>query len=507
MSEQTGRVTSIGDILAILLKRKWLIVIPWILVSLAAWGGSYLLTPQYESFSIVSIDPNVRLSGELQRMLGIDPNFRMSNSQLQAMLKGLHNEMTSTPYVARLNERLRLGEQPVLVESARKIVQAQRAQGIPVTEELVILTMLQADLQERIGVASAGEDQIRIGAISSSQTEARDIANTIADIFIEERLKQELTSIRSSQDFSDVQLEKYEKQLSDLIGEKTRLERSVMNIQLDDRITSEANRTEVGGELDRTKNDIEDYSRTERAALTAINAVQGLNVTRLALTETTEMTEDREELRKQVSQYGENLTRYVWSDPSMVNARLRQNSLIKNLEVSNKRQVDAQFASYADDIRSHLTTLFNTRLNLEYFYGKKIELETANSALTDRRNAIPDYQAKLDRLNREIAAATELRDKFKQQQESSNISQALAQDLSTSKYRKVEPAKLALAPFSPNRIKVAAMGILLGLVIGGAAAILAELFDHSFRKAEEISDYLGLPVIGVMPKVEALRKT
>ena len=46
----------------------------------------------------------------------------------------------------------------------------------------------------------------------------------------------------------------------------------------------------------------------------------------------------------------------------------------------------------------------------------------------------------------------------------------------------------------------------LGLVIGGAATILVELLDTSFKKVADVEEFLGLPVLGIAPKIEYMSK-
>mgnify|MGYP006305997623 CR=1 FL=1 len=67
-------------------------------------------------------------------------------------------------------------------------------------------------------------------------------------------------------------------------------------------------------------------------------------------------------------------------------------------------------------------------------------------------------------------------------------------------------AKTPMAPFKPKRKQIIALGFLLGLVIGGAAALVVELLDKSFRKIEDVEEALGLPVIGVVPNIDTVRK-
>jgi len=164
--------------------------------------------------------------------------------------------------------------------------------------------------------------------------------------------------------------------------------------------------------------------------------------------------------------------------------------------------VDAQYARFDQTVRKDLADLFNARTRLNYLYSRKPYLESALKDLAPATDLIPELEAQQAQLQRELQVATDIRDRFRRQQESSTISQALLEDRSSSKYRKVEPAKLALAPVSPNRQKILIMGIILGLALGGAVVLLVELMDSSFKKVEDVEEVLGLKVIGISPKVD-----
>jgi len=50
------------------------------------------------------------------------------------------------------------------------------------------------------------------------------------------------------------------------------------------------------------------------------------------------------------------------------------------------------------------------------------------------------------------------------------------------------------------------LGVLIGLLVGGAVALIAELLDISFKKVEDIERVLNLPVVGITPKIEFLKQ-
>jgi succinoglycan biosynthesis transport protein ExoP len=500
MAVESFKTGDIKNILPLIRKRKWLIILPWVLVAALVFGGTFLMTPEYESSTIIAIDPEIKLSTELRNLLGINQGFQGYDNRMDR-LRSIYNEITSTRYMAQLSEKLKLGDDPVLNETAQKVAAAQPN----MTVEQAKLDLLQNRLRDRISVTFAAGDQVRIAVQSASPSQARDIANTLGEIFIDERLKQELTSIRSSQDFSDLQLQRYENLLREKTNQKTELEKEYMNIQLDESVTSESNRSEITAEIDRSNDDIDEFRRQEREVLGDIQQVSDLAVNKLSLNDSEAKQKLASDLKDQLRSIGELMIKYTWSDPQILNFKVRLNSRLNQLEAENRRLVAQQYASANDTTKALLGRLFNLRSELDYLYSKVSYLRAALTELTDKMNLLPEYQARLHRLDEEITTATELRDRFKRQQESSSISQALLQDVSSSKYRVVEAAKLPLAPFKPDRMKIILMGFILGLVIGCAAAVVAELFDTSFKKVEDIESDLGLPVMGVIPKIDALK--
>jgi polysaccharide biosynthesis transport protein len=57
-----------------------------------------------------------------------------------------------------------------------------------------------------------------------------------------------------------------------------------------------------------------------------------------------------------------------------------------------------------------------------------------------------------------------------------------------------------LLPSSPKIITNTALSIVIGLVLAIGAAIVLEMIDRRLRNAGEVSELLGLPVLGVLPK-------
>ncbi len=79
----------ISDLLSVAWRRKWIIIIPTILVTIATLGGSYLLTPVYRAAVIVWVGNTVKLSADIQRMLGNGREVIRSERDMRLELQSL----------------------------------------------------------------------------------------------------------------------------------------------------------------------------------------------------------------------------------------------------------------------------------------------------------------------------------------------------------------------------------------------------------------------------------
>ncbi len=489
----------VTEILAIVWRRKWLIFLPVILVTAVTFAGSYLITPEYESSAILWLGNPVKLSGELQQMLGSGQQGYRSMHDEQLELNSMQNEITSSPFISQLATRLKLDQDPTLEKDARKVLAAQPELAL----DQVKLDILTNKLRDKIVVTYAGKDQIMITVQSTDPFIARDMTQTLSEVFMAEKMKQELGVVRMSQDFSYEQLAKYEKDLNDKIDARTELEKGFMKIQLDEVVASDENIKAISSEIESSNLDIEDAKAEERRLITELSEQAGLAARNLVLAESDNLKRLNKEISDHLETVANLMIKYTWSAPEILNYKTRLYRMLRDIEDEHKRLVGQQFNNYDSSVRDLLLRLFNIRTELDVTYSKVNHLKLALADLNSKIGMNPEYAARLDQLDREIVAARDLRDKFKSQQESSQISQALLRE---AKYRVIEPAKVPLEPFKPQRSKIIVLGFLLGIAIGGGAVLLTEMFDKSFRKVEEVEQLVGFPVIGVIPQIQSIKK-
>jgi peptidoglycan/LPS O-acetylase OafA/YrhL len=66
-------------------------------------------------------------------------------------------------------------------------------------------------------------------------------------------------------------------------------------------------------------------------------------------------------------------------------------------------------------------------------------------------------------------------------------------------FRLIDPARLPVRPYSPNRIRLNMMGAMGGLAFGLALLVLIEYRDTTFRTEDDFTLSLALPVLAVIP--------
>ncbi|MBN1775813.1 MAG: hypothetical protein JW817_05040 [Clostridiales bacterium] len=65
----------------------------------------------------------------------------------------------------------------------------------------------------------------------------------------------------------------------------------------------------------------------------------------------------------------------------------------------------------------------------------------------------------------------------------------------------IDEARLPTNPVAPNRVRNVALGVALGLMIGFGLAFMIEIMDRSVKSEEQVTDLLGIPVLGSIPKI------
>ena len=497
---QKGKETTVDikDAMAVLRQRKWFLIIPLVLVTAIAFGGSYLLEERYQSSTMVMIGQKTYLSKQLQAMVPGQEQDRFSSLQQKNLLIAIHNEIISSSYLARLIDELDLADDPKVIREAEKL--HSKRPDIEVRD--LIYRILINDLRKNIQVDFNGENIIEITLESSKPAMAMAIATKIAEIFKEERLKREMIGARGALDFSDEQLAIYKANLEEAENAKAAFASEYLQNQLDESVTAEANIRSIMADIDNIKLIIDDNMANQAIVRTRLSEFKKSDLVLEADDQYNTLTEN---ISNETGRLANLMLKYTWSDPKVLNANLRISNWIQDMENLIKQKVEREFTNASKNERDNLSEFFVLQAQEMIFRGKKNDFEVALSTLRDRIARQPQYEIQMRNLENEVLSARDIYEKFKDQVTGTEISQSLMRGEAESKYRIIEPASVPLVPVKPNRVKITVLGAILGLVIGGVAALLAEMLDNSFKKVEDVEEYLNLTVLATIPNISSIR--
>ncbi len=482
------------DVFAAVSRRKWYIVIPFVLTLASAIGGSFLMESAYYSTTIMSYNNNPSLIKPLSGLVAQRGSGRMTSDDRRRQLAAMTNEILSSKVLGRLIREMKFDQNPQVEQEAQRI----RSQNPRMPLDKIKMELLIKKMRESIEVEFAGQGQLRLGVYDKDPLVAQKAASRLTDIYIEERTLQDLGAVRSAQELTDDQLNKYESQLRVALEKKAAAEKDYLQLQIDETIISEENRKKIGAAIDEITSEISDLNRDEMALVGKLNTVGKL---------TPPSSSNLRSLKKQLGEDSRSLVnlmgKYVWSERVVLNGTIDLNRKLIAMEKEVERLVDEKYTNVEPAIRSDLRKYFVLMERLSFLHDHRASLKQSFSSVQQRANEIPVAKALLDQIDREVKDARQNLALFKQQETSNQLRQDIIHS-ANSRYQIIEPAVAPLAPAKPNRVKISIMGGILGVILGGAAALLRELMDGSFRKTTEVEDVLGVPVLATIPNIESL---
>jgi succinoglycan biosynthesis transport protein ExoP len=161
----------------------------------------------------------------------------------------------------------------------------------------------------------------------------------------------------------------------------------------------------------------------------------------------------------------------------------------------NFPQIKAIKSLVHDTIESMKTQLAAQRRNLTS--NLKIYNQQINES-TSKFKKLPEKALELTRLDRDAAVAKEMYALLERRYQEALISEAEKLD----EVKVVKPAIEPAYPINPPKTGTnTILGTILGLILGVVFAFLIETFDTSIGAIEEVEEFLGVHVLGVIPFV------
>jgi len=472
--------------LRVINKRKTLLILPFLGVVLTVMLGSLFIDPVYQASTTILVSEPQLLSQNVERMASRGNRERIDT---------LRREITSRDYLTRLIRTLGWHQGPALRAQAER--EQQKYPDLTIDE--IVERWLIGSLRNKVRVQGQGSDLLVLTVEDNDPKTALLLAKTLTDVFIDETLRRELSGVRGTLEFSNEQLAIYKAKLEASEEKLRRFREGIVRQSLQREAGDEDNLQQLNTLVSSAESDL----RKTEGQVTSLT----IRLQNLAPNEQTVLSNNRiEELKREYQEGGkrlaEMLTLYSWRDGRVIALSEQINEARTALREELGRACQTAIGNDQPVICGVLVDLELARAD-EIFYRNKWR---ALNGEVDRyeRSLVgaPQDEMTLQRLKDEVSSNRKLYELFLDQSQGAQIQEAAHRTAAEGRFRLMEPAMLPLKPVKPNRLRLAAMSIVIGLMLGLTLVFLVEYLDHSLNSVEDVERYLGHAVLVTIPRMD-----
>jgi polysaccharide chain length determinant protein (PEP-CTERM system associated) len=468
------------DIIEIVLRRRWFIIIPFCFSIIAGIYLSFTLPKVYRASTLILV--------QAQR---VPTNYVRSviSAGIESRLSTISQQIMSRTNLENIIDQFNLFSDP--------------------QHEKMYMEDKIEDIRKRISVdirSQRGADTFAISYEGADPEKVVSISNTLATYFIDENLKVREAQAIGTTDFLDDELNNIKTKLEKL-EEALRLYRKKFmgelpeqlesNLRILDRLQEQL--IEKQKSLRNTKNMLLAFEKQISELQNMQNDVSMFSTDDLVEFETDDSTEV-DQLREQLSILK---TRYTDKHPDV----MRLNRMIAELE----EQIDQELSESEENEEEVFSG--NNYQELQIAQRNEItnEIKTIEADISKIQEQITIHQKRVENtpkreqeilsLKRDYANIKGTYDSLLKGKLDAAISVNMEKKQKGEQFRILDPARLPEKTVKPSMKRLFAMTLFAGLLVGCGLVFLLEYLDTSFRRPEDIDSLLGLPVIAILPSV------
>jgi polysaccharide chain length determinant protein (PEP-CTERM system associated) len=321
-------------------------------------------------------------------------------------------------------------------------------------------------------------DLMEIYVEMSDPHRAANLANAIAQVYIENTSSVRQTAASKSYEFLQQQVEYYRKKIQETEKKLQELKRE------HPLLTSKKETASPETTLQKLKDDLFDVeiqlesARRELERLMSARRGEGNIAERLSTL--------RKKLAELQTQYSDE-----WPE-------------IKQLkrEIS---ELEGKAGSYSSSVSldpiSRQEKISSLQEKIETLVLRKERLRREISRWEATLRKLPEVEMEFERLTREKEIYEKTYSLLYDRLSNAMLTKAAELERLGTSAKLLDPAVPPTKPIRPRRVRMAIMATILGLGVGFGSALLLEYSDRSFRDEEEMREFLGLPVLASLPRL------
>ncbi len=444
---------TLQDYLDLIARRRKVIIIPLLVAWLAVIPATLLMPRAYRARAVVE------LGTETARMLQSVGQVEVPRYESEASVR---ERIFSRSYVLQAADKVNL----------RGLLAKKKGKNVRDDE-------LMEFFKKAVSVRVNG-DLMEIYVEMSDPTQAANLANSIAEVYIKNTSSARQTAASQSYEFLQQQVEYYRKKLQET-------ERKLQKLKEENPVLTSKDKTPPEAKLEKLKNDLLDTEvqlESARRELDRLISSQG---------EGDGVVEQLSAMKKKLAEL-----RTKYSDEWPEIKRLKEE--ISKLE----DEVKSSSTSLSIDPTERSKKILELQDRISTLALKKERLRTEISRWEGMLKKLPQIEMELERLTREKEIYEKSYSLLYDRLNNAMLAKAAELEKLSASAKLLDPAVPPIKPIKPRRVRMVIMATILGLGIGFGSALLLEYSDRSFRDEEEMSELLGLPILASLPRLPEL---
>ncbi len=476
------------NFLALLVRRKWWILVPFIGLSLAVALLTHLLPWMYVSESLILIQPRgvpedfVKdlIAGSTEQRLSAIEKTVLSRTNLLLILDQFEANL---PEVRRLN-----GDQKVLKlrEEIKVAFEAERRMGVNLP-----LTYFRISYQNR------------------NPELAQQIASKLTSLFIEQDTRVRDRGVAGTTEFFSEELDKVAEQLKQSDAKLAALKRQHMNelpAQLETNLRT----------LDRLNLQKQANGESlDRSATLRLNLERLLSETPPLIPQETPRSRGTlvenplvESYRKKELDYRVLSAKYTSSHPDVQRAKAELERLKKEIPPEDLIQLRKETAAETSPVMApnpvyqNLTAqLRELKTEFEIREREKKWIDSEIAKYSERVQNAPAREQDMAAVLRSNGELTKQYEDLKSKLAQAKLSQSLESGQRGSQFVVIDPANYPLSPAKPNKLLVILAGMVMSLVTGVCVAAGVDLLNQKIWTQTELEQLFDVQVLAEIPEI------
>jgi len=476
--------------LEILWQRKWLLILTALIIMLIANIGSRYAAPVYKSTSkvLISTDPKTGLISSIPRELG---TIRFFNKDF--VVGTVEDSLKSESVVGRVIRDLNLRNSEGELFRAEEFTD-QSTIGLIITSKKGVTVKNISD-----------SNIIEINGYSTDPVESMDIANSISDVFFQKYYAYNSERAKAARIVIEKSLDDLEGRLTAMEEEEARFKAGEMVISINQQIEEAIGRL-VGLEVEMNqarrslKEAKSNYDFVKSALKQSSDSLSNLDT----LSDNLNIVEYKKELLSLEMALASALTKMTPRHPEVESTKKQIDIVKENIKSEIYNSLNAETTAYYSLL---IEKYVDAEINITSYTARLNVLKKQIDSLNGELRKMPDKEIKTVRFGVKIGV---LRQRYTVLLTDLEIAK-LAEMMSLANIEVIQPASLSdniddNRYFPKGRKKTFILSLVFGGFIGVFWVFLLEYLDETVRMEEEAHDALDQPVLGVVPKLNQIKR-